>query len=110
MPAEASRDRLLGSSMSPSTEPQTIHRLVQLSADLCEENRTRCAHQLGYLYDQQQALVVQRQKRYERRVAEIAELWAVCEFDGLGTHSDVLTQRIKMGPGWGPYVLICGQT
>ena len=69
--------------MSPLTNPQTIHRLVQLSADLCEENRTRCANQLGYLYDQQQALVVQRQKRNERRVAEIAELWALCESMGL---------------------------
>lgn len=69
--------------MSPLTNPQAIHRVVQQSADLCEDNLTRCARQLAYLYNQRQDLAVQRQKRAERSEVEIAELMAICRSMGL---------------------------
>ena len=71
--------------MLPLTNPQAIRQIVQLSADLCEENRGRCAHQLVYLRTQRSALKMQRQKQAERHHAETARLSALCEAMGLET-------------------------
>ena len=69
--------------MSPLTNPQIIHRVVQLSLDMCAESRARCAHQLFYLYEQRRDLTAQHKKHNERRTAEMAQLSAVCEALGL---------------------------